>query len=345
MILKKARQFFLTRDGLHCLKATIAYALAIITMHLLAIPRSQWILITVVTVMTSQIYPGSVLTKSAIRTAGTLIGSLISILTILIFPQYSPIYGIVVIVCGFVLTYIAIKPGEIAYMGRLGIITMAIILFTPHPDLQIALYRTTEVLIGIVIGLAVSLLIFPLFATHDLQAIYAKNFERLERLFQLSVIEGRSRLSDQNTAMVDKAIYNSFPKKRSLIQISHLEKKSTRINKEKLFRLIDFQRDLYRGIHMIKHISVTNKPLFEQIKSLPEYQAFTKDMLKISSVTTSYDIINDLKAHQNVLITRLLKENTSQQNLSSIYTMQFIMEQFCRRLQMYHNLYQEIFIS
>ncbi|WP_440993178.1 FUSC family protein [Cysteiniphilum litorale] len=154
---------------INALKAVVASAIAYLVGHLLGEwlnvgQMYAWIVITVLVVMSSQPNLGGALEKAKMRFLGTLIGSICSIIVILIFPEMSMvqlILGLGIIAIG---VFTATNSSKYTYAGVLGSVTVAIILFSSDVSLATACYRTLEVLIGITIAIIVNRYFFPIHA-------------------------------------------------------------------------------------------------------------------------------------------------------------------------------------
>src|SRR5436190_3578629 len=117
---------------IHSFKTLIACLIGLALAKLSHLPSGQWIVITIIVVMCSQLYVGSVLQKSYLRFLGTLVGCLFAIIAILIAPNIQVAILGAIAVSAFVFSYIATGQESYPYTGTLGAVTTVIIMLNPQ---------------------------------------------------------------------------------------------------------------------------------------------------------------------------------------------------------------------
>jgi uncharacterized membrane protein YgaE (UPF0421/DUF939 family) len=134
------------------LRTAVAAALAYWLTELFRLPGGYWAAISAIVVMQSQV--GATLTASRDRVAGTAIGSLIGLLTALIWHNSIVIFALAVL-----LVMVLCSALRFQNAGRLGGVAVAIIVLIPRtqPVWHIAIERCLEVSFGIGVSLAVAL--------------------------------------------------------------------------------------------------------------------------------------------------------------------------------------------
>ncbi|ECD7340077.1 FUSC family protein [Salmonella enterica subsp. enterica serovar Newport] len=135
----------------HGVRMAFAFVLAFMVIRLLHVPDATWLLITIVVVMGPVSFWGNVLTRALQRMMGTLFGA-ISGLVALYLEIYSLPWmlvwcAVVMFVCG-VLTL-----GKRPYMGLLIGITLAVVCCVKPGDMNAALWRSGDVIIGSLLAL------------------------------------------------------------------------------------------------------------------------------------------------------------------------------------------------
>ncbi len=134
------------------LRTAVAAGLAYWLTMLLHLPAGYWAAISAIVVMQSEV--GATVTASRDRLAGTAIGSLIGLLTAMVWHQWIVVFALGVLIVMMLCTALHLQNA-----GRLAGVAVAIIVLIPHnePIWYIAWERFLEVSFGIVVSLAVAL--------------------------------------------------------------------------------------------------------------------------------------------------------------------------------------------
>ncbi|KAI8376952.1 aluminum activated malate transporter-domain-containing protein [Blakeslea trispora] len=160
-----------------------------------------WIGISVVTVLDNTV--GGFLNLSLQRLLGTIIGgvSSIAIMTItraIFHPEWNVKAEVLLCVLMFIQIFLIAKikmMPNMAYAGSIGLLTTVIILLSGYSELtqnrlsytaELGLWRTLNLIMGIVIALLVSLLVFPLKASSVMRKNLGKAMEDAADLYQKS---------------------------------------------------------------------------------------------------------------------------------------------------------------
>lgn len=141
------------------LRTAIAAGLACWFARLLHLPGDYWAAISAIIVMQSEV--GATLLASRDRFAGTAIGSVVGWVAALVWHDYLVAFAAAVFVVMVLCTLLRFRNA-----GRLGGVTVAIIVLIPHTSAawHIAVERFVEVSLGIVVSLGVALLGAKLYA-------------------------------------------------------------------------------------------------------------------------------------------------------------------------------------
>ncbi|WP_144108408.1 FUSC family protein [Paraburkholderia sp. BCC1886] len=175
---------------LHSLRVGLAMLVSILATTGIDIPHGIWSSVTLLVVIGGLQHHGNIRKKAAERAAGTLLGATIGLLLILqqnligSLPLTYVLMAIVASICA----WFAI--GSAGYIGLLTAITMCIV--AGHGDnlIDTGLWRTLNVLIGIVIALAFSFAL-PLHATYSWRYGLAANLRECARIYTY-LIEGET---------------------------------------------------------------------------------------------------------------------------------------------------------
>lgn len=260
---------------IHGIKTAIAVFIGFAITGFIHFQIEQWLVISIIVVMCAQMNVGSVLQKSYLRFLGTLIGSIISALTLTLFGHEPIVIAIIVALSALFFSYIATGPKSYSEAGTLGAVTVAIILIGQHPTIITAGERFLEISTGILIAAIVSQFIFPIRAGRNIQENQAHTL-RLLRDYYVATL-----LTDANAneyEHMDEMIAKSLITQRKLaIEAEHelfgetfkikLFKKSLWCEKE-ILRSITFMHHAYVAsseMHRLFSQTLDIKNFHEQI--------------------------------------------------------------------------------
>ncbi|HEX3378583.1 MAG TPA: FUSC family protein [Paraburkholderia sp.] len=198
---------------LHSLRVGLAMLVSILATTGIDIPHGIWSSVTLLVVIGGLQHHGNIRKKAAERAAGTLLGASIGLLLIVQqnFIGSLPFTYVLMAVIASICAWFAI--GSSGYIGLLTAITMCIV--AGHGDnlIDVGLWRTLNVLIGIVIALAFSFA-FPLHAT------YSWRYELAANLRECASIYGR--LVDGETITEEEQVKRFLRINKRLVQLRSL---------------------------------------------------------------------------------------------------------------------------
>jgi uncharacterized membrane protein YccC len=179
---------------LHAVRVALAMLASIALTSGINIPHGEWSSVTLLVVIGGLQHHGNIRKKAAERALGTLLGASLGLgLILLQSATHSTMitYVLLAAIAG-VCAYHAIgKPGYIALLTAITTIIVA-----GHGDLsiEVGLWRTLTVLIGIVIALAFSF-VLPQYATYSWRYRLADNMRDSARIYG-AIMEGRPMPAD-----------------------------------------------------------------------------------------------------------------------------------------------------
>lgn len=179
---------------IHAIRVAAALLASIILTTGIHLPRGEWASITVLIVIGGLQHHGNIRKKAAERAIGTLIGASGGLLLILVqstFQIPALTYSLMAVGCG-IAAYFAI--GSAGYIALLGAITMMIVAGHGDAEFSDGLWRTADVLIGIVIALVFSFAL-PLYATYSWRYKLADGLRDCARLYS-RIVSGPSVVDD-----------------------------------------------------------------------------------------------------------------------------------------------------
>jgi uncharacterized membrane protein YccC len=175
---------------LHAVRVGLALLASIALTSGIDIPHGEWATVTLLVVIGGLQHHGNIRKKAAERALGTLLGAALGLGLILLQSVTGSVmitYLLMAVLAG-TCGYYAI--GKAGYVALLTGITLVIV--SGHGDLplSVGLWRTANVLIGIVIALAFSF-VLPQYATYSWRYRLADNLRQCARLYS-AIVEGNS---------------------------------------------------------------------------------------------------------------------------------------------------------
>ncbi|MFM0335745.1 FUSC family protein [Paraburkholderia fungorum] len=198
---------------LHSLRVGLAMLVSILATTGIDIPHGIWSSVTLLVVIGGLQHHGNIRKKAAERAAGTLLGASIGLVLILSqnltgsLPLTYVLMSIVAAICA----WFAI--GSSGYIGLLTAITMCIVAGHGDNQIDVGLWRTLNVLIGIVIALAFSFAL-PLHATYSWRYGLADNLRECARIY--------TRLLDGETCSEEEQVKRFLQINKRLVQLRAL---------------------------------------------------------------------------------------------------------------------------
>lgn len=160
-------------------KTAIAGAISMYVTRVFHWPEGYWAAISALIVMQSNV--GATLNASRSRLAGTAVGAVIAGLFVALFGANMLTFALAVAIAFFVCGVL-----DLAESQRLATVTVAIIMLTGRANAAwtVALHRFSEVALGIIIALLVSLTLWPNHARRSVRQGLAEALVRLNAFYQ-----------------------------------------------------------------------------------------------------------------------------------------------------------------
>ena len=166
----------------HSLRVGLAMLVSILATTGIDIPHGIWSSVTLLVVIGGLQHHGNIRKKAAERAAGTLLGATLGLALILqqnLFDSLPLTYALMSVLAA-ICAWFAI--GSAGYVALLTAITMCIVAGHGDNMIDTGLWRTLNVLIGIVIALAFSFAL-PLHATYSWRYLLADNLRECARIY------------------------------------------------------------------------------------------------------------------------------------------------------------------
>ena len=166
----------------HALRVTLAIAFTLAFYSVVPVPHSMWGPVTVVVVM-MQPYAGAIVYKGFQRVGGTLLGALLGLLTVLFPHQFDYLIPVWMLAWVFLLSLKSY--GKNIYFFFLAVMTLIIVSYQGNTALEVnvALWRVANILIGSLIAISFSLLL-PIRAITGWNTLFNQNLYALRQLYQ-----------------------------------------------------------------------------------------------------------------------------------------------------------------
>jgi len=237
-------------NTLHTVKYLLAFLIGYFVMQLLPDGKSQWVIITIAVLMGSQTIIGLQVNRALLRLLGTLVGAALGLITISLPHQPIIIVSSIIIAALFfsILTY---GNSDLSYISTLGMTTFAITALNIQPSYSLAAYRIIDIIIGILISLFVSRLIFPLNSRRAFIISTVGNFSNVNKYIEQVFIIGAEKRNQPELVKLDAKISNTFSKQRQILKGITYESFRKNLIKEKLYLILRYQRAIYHYLLFI----------------------------------------------------------------------------------------------
>lgn len=185
--------------ALHGVRVGLAMATSILLTSGLHMPHGDWASVSMLVVIGGLQHHGNIRKKAMERAIGTVIGGLLGMFCIIqneLIGSLPLTYSLMAVIVG-VAGYYAI--GRAGYIALLTGITVCIVAGHGDNTLEIGLWRSANVLIGIMIALAFSF-VFPLHAVYSWRYDLAANLRRVARIYR-RLLTRRPMTADEQIAI------------------------------------------------------------------------------------------------------------------------------------------------
>lgn len=237
--------------ALHIIKTLIAILIGFVVMHLDHQPHRLWILISIIVVMMTSHSMGVHLERSVLRIIGTMIGAVCG-LGVILLPDLWIIKFVALAIVGLILLTL----GELKPRWRYGVIlcliTFILVIGTVNPTPGMALERATDIIIGVLIALLVSVLIRPVSSSKIIEAAFKANWASLAFCAKLIFSQDRDHHAHRKVAMIEFDI-----KKRLALQretLDAIDLRGRRMKRSRLQRRYFLQSAVQRYLSIIETV-------------------------------------------------------------------------------------------
>lgn len=238
---------------LNAFKTALACAIAFLAVYYLKIPSAQWVIITILVVMGTQIHFGGALQKAYLRFLGTIAGAAIALMTLLFLKDnhHMLIVEAVIIVCAFLVGYIGAVSLVMGQAAILGGGTVTLILLAPQANFNVAFLRASEILLGIFIALVVNIFVFPIRAKHHLEKRLEENMMVLQ-----SYYDATRENHHEKCEKFEKTMMQNFMACHKLLEDA---KREPGVNLKFYMDILLHEKRLFRAVHLLEYFYVNGE--------------------------------------------------------------------------------------
>lgn len=233
------------RRKLHVLRIALALCITFTIIEFFAIQHSGWALVSTIMVMGNLPHIGGVLDKGRQRLLGTLLGAGLGLLLLLLpltWAYLVPLAALGAIAIGTWLTF----SNRHGYSGLMFAISLLLVIGDGTRELDIAMWRAFDVLLGTLVGIAITVLVLPQKATDMMRFMLADNLDRMARLYQAHT--SASATPDIDARELLKATSSTLVKQRGMVDAIHRER---RLSRDELDDIISLQRRMLSTIELL----------------------------------------------------------------------------------------------
>lgn len=317
MFISKIKNSIDFERSIHSLKTAFACLIGFVLIRFSKLPIDQWLIITIIVVMTAQISVGSMLQKSYMRFLGTFIGSVLAALTIILYGNHFLSSAAIIVLSVIFFSYLATGPSQIREAGTLGAVTVVIILVGSHPTLWTAMDRFLEISGGILIAALVSQFILPIHARAHLRRSQVQTLQQLRHYYE-SVLFFQDE--DKIIHDLEQPIIKSLTKQRTLAEMARREPFGKKFDSEHFTQFLQCEIEIMRSIDFMHYAYKHDNNSFIVLKNILPLQEFHQQILSaLQSIEETIEHPSNRTQSISIPSLHLIKEEIqkSQQDLSS----------------------------
>ncbi|QHG92719.1 hypothetical protein EGQ50_02190 [Coxiella endosymbiont of Amblyomma sculptum] len=278
-------------------KTTLACMIGTFVGEMFRIAIPQWILITIVVVMATNIRIGGTIIKSYFRLLGTIIGAFLAAAALFFIGNHPDVIRLLLIFLIGIFAYLASSPTDMAQFGLLGATTMVMILDAQEPTLKTAVDRTLEIFLGVLIAIVVSRFVLPQHAKKLLRASITHTLQKFQTLFEFFITNEPTSDSLKEQEKIENNMIGDILKQSVLLQEAINE--DPRVKKKRFIYQSIFllERKLLRSIYMLRQ-TILSEP--EQIRDFARNKELTE--LLHRKILDLFSLLNSLSSRQTIVI-------------------------------------------
>jgi len=174
------------------IKLGLAGTLALFATQVLRLPHDNWAILTVLVMMTAQ-YVGSTAVRAIMRVIGTIGGAVVGVWLVGNYTStpmiFLPVFFLVLAITSYKYGQYGARQVPYAYY-LLGLTTLSVItngVASPDQACQVGIDRTEEILLGAMIALLVSTILWPRSAREEFVAVSRESLKTVGELVSIQI--------------------------------------------------------------------------------------------------------------------------------------------------------------
>jgi uncharacterized membrane protein YccC len=204
----------------HGIKLGLAGTLALYATEVLRLPHDNWAILTVLVLMNAQ-YVGSIAVRAIMRVLGTIGGAAVGVWLVGNYTStpmiFLPVFFLVLAITSYQYGQFGVRQVPYAYY-LLGLTTLSVVtngIAAPDQVWQVGIDRTEEILLGAMVALLVSTILWPRSAREEFVAVSRESLQTIGEL--VSIQTEAYALGAESSANLEE-IRQTFPARLAVLR-------------------------------------------------------------------------------------------------------------------------------
>lgn len=305
---KIAPKFYLSKVRvINSFKIALACLLGLVIANIFHLNMPQWVLITIVVIMGSNIRIGGAIKKSYLRLGGTLLGAIVSSLILILLENYPLAINLALLIMVMIFGYLASAPSDSGQAGLLGAVTIVMVLSGHNPTFQVAINRVVEIALGVLIAVAVTWLVFPLHAKKIFYENLSQTISKLKQIYDLLTTVGGVEQHEKYEQLEIDVIQN-MAKQHALVNEVLSEDYKFKYKQHLYRKILTSERKLLRSNYILSQALTNNdaKDLLIDPKFIEINQAINQLFTEVENISKlqadTLPLASDLPNPNNIIL-------------------------------------------
>lgn len=234
-------------------QSALACVIALVIVLIYRLPHGYWTLVTIIVLTQPNV--GASISKGVLRIIGTVAGAAVGVLLLQLVQQPVPFVALLsfVIVVSSYCGAGRVAPYAFAIFGITTIIVAMSGFLDPTVGVSIAVQRSAEVAIGIVVALFVTMVVWPIRAADELPRRLAATVRACASLFG-TVTDGllTGQVLDAGVERLERDLSRSFTSHLALLEQAGTESRIYQLHRDQCVRLILLIERAFAGVSALK---------------------------------------------------------------------------------------------
>lgn len=236
------------------IKTAVACLIGMLIIDMFKIQVGNWIVVSIVVIMSRRTTFGSAIKSSGMRVLGTIMGALFCLFVIKVLGTDHAVMTLMMALAMLLFVYMAGSSSVLADAGLLGAVTVALVLSAKQPTVTYLVDRSFEITLGVLIALIVTKFFLPIHAKFRLRQNVAQTLRDLAKMYREKIVERQQayRFAEEND--LENEIFDAFADQVQLISDASIELSIDTFKRPIFKKILDTERRIYRTINAFYHI-------------------------------------------------------------------------------------------